>query len=245
MLSDMKGKLKRFFVGLMLFVLVLFTTLLYINTGGNVKGRAILSMAWGLIIFWICIGGFLMYHFREKVRSFVLRQSGSWQKKFILFAILLALLEEAVTVIMTNLAPLFGSKIGEAYITASTNYFDVVLFHSVIVFVPLFFSTTALLKRYQFSPFAIFIFFGIVGTIAEALYSGNLSQLATFYQWVFVYGLMVYLPAYSIPTERGAVVPKWWHYLIAVPFILLRALPAIIILGVLIVGVLHHPNVHF
>jgi hypothetical protein len=36
----------------------------------------------------------------------------------------LALMEEAITSSMTNLAPLFGVKIGEAYITASTNYFD-------------------------------------------------------------------------------------------------------------------------
>ena len=46
--------------------------------------------------------------------------------------ILLAMLEEVVTTSMTNCAPLFGVKIGEAYITASSNYFDVILRHSVV-----------------------------------------------------------------------------------------------------------------
>lgn len=57
--------------------------------------------------------------------------SWGWKKKFVVFATVLALIEEAITTTMTNLAPLFGVEIGEAYITASTNYVDVVLFHSV------------------------------------------------------------------------------------------------------------------
>ena len=39
---------------------------------------------------------------------------------------------------MTNCAPLFGVEMGEVYITASGNDMDVVLFHSVVVFVPQF-----------------------------------------------------------------------------------------------------------
>ena len=36
------------------------------------------------------------------------------------------LLEEAITTLMTNCAPFLGVSIGQAYITASANYFDVV-----------------------------------------------------------------------------------------------------------------------
>jgi hypothetical protein len=41
------------------------------------------------------------------------------------------MLEEAVTVSLTNLAPLLGSEKGTAMITASTNYFEVVFLNSV------------------------------------------------------------------------------------------------------------------
>jgi hypothetical protein len=34
--------------------------------------------------------------------------------------------------------------------------------------------------------------------------------------WVFVYGLMIYLPACSRPADRGARPPHWWHYPLAV-----------------------------
>ena len=60
-----------------------------------------------------------------------------WPARFILSATGMALLEEAVTTTMTNLAPFFGVPIGQAYITASANYLDVVLGHSVIVLVPM------------------------------------------------------------------------------------------------------------
>ena len=48
------------------------------------------------------------------------------------------MLDEVVTTTMTNCAPLFGMKLGEVYITASSNYLDVILRDSVVVFVPMF-----------------------------------------------------------------------------------------------------------
>ena len=100
--------------------------------------RAVLGMGWGLILLWIGVGGMLMYRFREPIREGLLKIRLDWRLKFILFATFLALTEEAITTTMTNLAPLFGVKVGEAYITASTNYLDVVALHSVVMFVPLF-----------------------------------------------------------------------------------------------------------
>jgi hypothetical protein len=163
------------------------------------------------------------------------------------FATALALLEEVVTTTMTNLAPLFGVKIGEAYITASTNYFDVVLLHSVVVIAPLFLAWALILWRYAFPPFAVFILFGLTGTLMETI-AGGPQHMAEFAMWIFVYGLMIYLPAYCVPTDRGARAPRWWLYPLAVvaplPFIASVMLtPVQFLLRVWLFP--HHPNIHF
>lgn len=59
-------------------------------------------------------------------------------------------------------------SIGKAYITASANYLEVVCFHSVVMFIPLFIAWACILSRYQFRPFAVFLLFGLTGTLAEA-----------------------------------------------------------------------------
>ena len=112
----------------------------------------------------------------------------------------MALLEEAVTTTMTNLAPVLGVAIGQAYITASANYLDVVLGHSVIVFVPMFAAWAWLLSRYDFRPAEVFLLFGLTGTLAEAGTFGP-QMLAMAGVWVWVYGLMVWLPAYALPRQ--------------------------------------------
>ncbi len=154
-----------------------------------------------------------MYRLREPVRGAILKIRLPWQLKFVLFAILLALIEESITTAMTNLAPVFGAKIGEAYITASTNFFDVIFFHSAINFVGPFIFWAFILKRYDFSPFAAFLIFGTSGVLAEASFGGP-EHLLEFGLWIFVYGLMIFLPTYSLPRaeERGAKQPKWYHY---------------------------------
>jgi len=184
-----------------------------------------------------------MFRFRVPIRVFVCRVPWDWRVKFVLFATTLALLEEAVTTSMTNLAPLFGVKIGEAYITASANYLDVVCLHSVVVFVPMFVGWALILWRYDFSVFSVFLLFGLTGTLAETLSfgPGNLLQAGF---WIFVYGLMVYLPAFCIPSERGARPVRWWQYPLAVvvPFLFLPIVPLPLIAGLLFP---HHPKIHF
>jgi hypothetical protein len=174
--------------------------------------KAMIKMALGLILIWIIFGGSVMYRFRDQIRNLVLRIPFPWQIKFFLFCTLLALLEEMVTVSMTNLAPVFGSEVGEAFITASANYLHTVLFHSVIVFLPMFLIWTILLNYYDFPPTHVFLLFGLTGSIAEMSMSPT-NILGGF--WFFVYGLMVYLPAYSIPRERNLRKPRWWTYLLA------------------------------
>jgi hypothetical protein len=65
---------------------------------------------------------------------------------------------------------------------------------------------------------------GTTGSMAEA--SINPTSLIGGF-WVFVYGLMVYLPACTVPGDRPAAPPRSWHYPVAVvlpfPFVVLAA----------------------
>jgi uncharacterized membrane protein YhdT len=149
------------------------------------------------------------------------------------------MVEEAVTTGMTNLAPVFGVPIGAAYITASANYFDVVCFHSVVVFIPMFIAWAVILRSYDFSPNAVFLLFGLTGLTAEMSFSGA-QAVTEFGLWIFVYGLMVYLPAYTLPVDRGAKKPPWWMYPAAVLLPVLFAIPVAVI-----VGAAHPIRIHF
>lgn len=209
------------------------------------RAFAIARMVTGLILLWVGLGGGLMYRFRATIRARVLPIRLNWRLKFVLFATTLACLEEAVTVSMTNLAPVFGSRIGEAYITASAQYLDVIALHSVVVFIPLFIALALLLGRYDFKPFAVFLAFGLVGTLVEAIFSGALATLLTFPLWVFVYGLMVWLPAFCLPQNRSARPVGWLHHALFAPAILLVAMPMILPVVYVITGILDHPSIDF
>jgi hypothetical protein len=207
---------------------------------GQSNSRAVILMASGLILFWMIIGGTLMQLFRDPMRTFVQSIRIDWQIKFVLFATILALIEELITTTMTNLAPLFGVPIGVAYITASNNYFDVVCLHSVVVFIPMFVGLAILLKYFDFSPNAIFLLFGFTGVAAEASFSGW-QAIAEFGLWVFIYGLMVYLPTYCIPKDRGAKKPKWWQYVLVVFLPIIFAIPVAVIVGAIYPIRIHFP----
>lgn len=210
-----------------IFVMALISILNLASDAGPDQ-KAIIIMALGLILIWIVLIGGLMVRFRDPIRALVLGIPLPWWLKFPLFCTILALLEEGVTVTMTNLAPLFGSQIGRAFITASANYLHTVLFHSVIVFIPMFFVWTVLLHFFRFPPLHVFLLFGLTGSIAEMSMSPT-NILAGF--WFFVYGLMIYLPAYCLPGDRYAGQPKWWTYPLAVtapllsPILLLPVTP--------------------
>ncbi len=233
--------LKRVFIVLVVLYLMASWALVYIFTRGDRIAHAVLGMGLGLILFWIILCGAGMYVFRDRVRFFVQRIQAHWQVKFIVFGILMALLEEVITTAMTNLAPFFGVKIGEAYITASTNYLDVVLLHSVIAFVPWFFAWASILKRYAFSLFWVFLLFGLNGLLAESLTFGW-QHLNEFALWIPVYGLMVYLPAYTIPAERGAKPANIWHGALAfvLPFVI--GIPWAVLINIIFP---EHPPFHF
>ncbi|MHC4461342.1 MAG: hypothetical protein ACYS30_07885 [Planctomycetota bacterium] len=215
------------------------TTLVTVAVWSNPVQRAVLCMAWGLIVFWCFGGGIISRCFRTRTSNAVSRIPLNWKIKFILFATVMALIEEAVTVTMTNCAPLFGVKVGQAYITASANYLDVVCLHSVIVFVPMFVCWAFLLSRYNFRPHQVFFLFGLTGTLAEMSFAG-IQAIAQIGVWMFVYGLMVYLPAYSVPVGRNVKLLRWWHWPLAV------LLPFVFVIPVAgVISYIHPIKIHF
>jgi nitrogen fixation/metabolism regulation signal transduction histidine kinase len=91
----------------------LVVTLLTIGTFTNPMpetpvARAMMDMIWGLVLIWVVGGGLLMLLSRDKVKKVVARIHLDRRLVFFLFAVGLSLAEEAVTVGMTNLAPVFG-----------------------------------------------------------------------------------------------------------------------------------------
>jgi hypothetical protein len=201
--------------------------------------RAVILMGAGLVFLWVLAGGTVMRLFRDPLRGAVQAIRIDWRIKFVFLATILALTEEAITTTMTYLAPVFGAPFGAAYITASGSYLDVVCLHSVVVFIPMFVGWAMILQRYDFNPDAVFLLFGLTGLTAETAFGGP-QALAEFGLWIFVYGLMVYLPAYTLPADRGAKRPPWWMYGVTVFLPILFAIPV-----AAVVGIVHPIKIHF
>lgn len=236
------GRKRAFVLGLLVLVFLV-AAFLTVVTWGHPNKRAVIGMAWGLILFWIVGCGFAMWRWKVLWCRLAARVCLPWSIKFVVGSMLLAMLEEAVTTSMTNCAPFFGVKLGQAYITASANYLDVILRHSVVVFVPMFVGWAVLLKYWRFSPFEVFLLWGITGTFLEFAYSGY-QGVPNFPFWILVYGPMVWLPAHFPTPTRPAELPKWWCYPLAVILPPLF-LPLDLVLAPWLWLGGKHPNIHF
>jgi hypothetical protein len=232
---------KRIFVTLLvIWQLLLLVFLTAAGTSNRTVGL-MAGMVWGVCLLWIGGCGLLSTIGREAVCRVIRRVPLAAPITFFLFATLLALIEEAIATLMTNCAPFFGAKVGEVYITASADYLDVVLFHSVVVFLAQFATWAWLLRRYDFSPFSVFLLFGLGGAVNETLFAG--PQLLSLAQWILVYGLMVYLPACCFGWPPGRLRVRWWHYPAAIVLPILASLPVVaLMLHVIAPG---HPSIHF
>lgn len=197
---------------------------LFANLQGDSKSRAIILMASGLWLIWVLGFGMASWRLRDRARLLFEKVPGRPYLKFFLFAFGLLLLEESVTTTMTNLAPMLGSRIGEAYITGSANYLEVVMWHSVVVLWPAYAAWALVLRKVDFHPNAVFLFYGLQGVTAEAMHSGP-AQILAFPFWTFVYGLMVYLPAWCVHGTGDRPQAKGRHYVAVYLLTLLITLP--------------------
>ena len=151
-------------IGIYSAVLVSFLNLVILNSD-KVKDRAIFLMADGMILLWIIVGGSLTPLLRKRL---VPRMVAIPHR-----------LASPVRAVLhgdgpdrgshhnhdDQLAPLLGTTPEEAHITASTNYFHVVLCHSVVLFFFMFVVWAWMLSRWDFSPLKVLLLFGITGSI--------------------------------------------------------------------------------
>lgn len=175
------------------------------------RARAIMAMAIGLYLIW-CVGaGLLIWRFRDRVRDLFHRVPGNPWLKFFFLCLILVLLEEVVTTTMTNLAPVFGSQVGVAFITGSANYFEVVLWHSVVAIFPGFIAWAFLVRWVAVHPNTAYLVYGLQGVMGEVMYDGP-HQAAAFAFWIAVYGPILYLPAYCVYGLGDRRRPRFRHF---------------------------------
>lgn len=240
--NDLKSSktifIKRLFVFLLCFWASSFNILLLIHVWNEPTNRATALMTLGLMIVWIGTCGSLILYLRKSICSWIDRLPINCKWKFLIFCTLFALLEEAFATGLTNAAPAFGVPIGDTYITASANYLDVIFFHSVVVFIPMFIAWVFLLHRYSFSAFQVFLHFGITGLLAEVISFGPMGVINAGF-WILVYGLMIYIPAHIL-AAKGNIKPQLQHSLLAIIFPLLCSVPVS-----LIVYWIHPIRIHF
>jgi hypothetical protein len=192
----------------------------------NPDERAIIYMGLSLIGIWCVVGGITMHRNRARFVRWARSLQIGWKVRFVLLAIGMALIEEAVTTSLTNLAPFFGAASEAARITVSTNYFKVIS-NSVLAFIPWFICWAWMLGRFDFKPMEVMLLFGLTGLYAETTLDSvvSLEDLAGVGMWVYIYGLMVYLPALTIPEKRDARPPRWYHVPLAIVLPLFFIIP--------------------
>lgn len=184
--------------------------------------RAVVAMGLGLILFWCILGGAAMYLARERFVRWAQAIPLGWRLRFVLLCIAMALLEEVVTTSLTNTASLLGAT-EAARITSSTNYLEVIS-GSVVAFIPWFIFWAWFLGRYDFKPPEVMLLLGLTGTLAETITFGY-DNLAGIGMWVYVYGLMIYLPVHTVPGNRNVHPVRWYHVVVAVLLPLVFIIP--------------------
>jgi hypothetical protein len=197
----------------------IFTVTIILVGSKSFDEKTIILEAGGLILCWIIVGGLFMRAWRDPLVIAFRSWSIPWGLRFVLLTTFLAMMEEVVTTGLSFLARSLGAS-EKGIITASTNYFEVIGLNSVVVLVPLFAVWALMLRWWDFKPVEVKLLFGLTGTLAETTSFGSQNLLMVGF-WVFVYGLMIWLPAWTIPSDRGARPVRWWHWLIAVflPFV--------------------------
>ena len=229
--TNTSGFLSNRFIKICYVYAIFLTILIWLLNSENPKGFAIISLAIGLFFLWGVCCGFVMYKLKLPFKRYYETHEISPFVVVSIGGIFLALVEEAIATLMTNMAPLFGFSTDEVFITASSNYIEVVTRHSVIVFVPWFIAWAFILQKYSIRPNLVLILFGITGLLAESLTFG-LQNLLQFGFWIIIYGLMIYLPAFVVynPEKGIKIKQKLYPLLVVIPFLALLVWAGIFIL---------------
>lgn len=177
--------------------------------------RAVMGMALGLLWLWVVVVGGALYAARHRIAASLAARATDERRRFALFAsmaVALACVEEAIACAMTATAPLYGVAMGRAYITATTNYLDLIALHSVVAFVPSIALWAAAIGRRRFAPPLVALFFGLFGLGGEVIAFGA-QALTNAGFWLLVYGSMVYVPAVVVERAHLDAPPaRWWMY---------------------------------
>lgn len=202
--------------------------LVLVANWGDSRSRAIVAMAIGLYLIW-CVGAtWAIWRWRDAAREGFRRLPGSPWVKFFSLCLLLVLVEEVVTTTMTNLAPLFGSRVGEAYITGSANYFEVVVWHSVVAIFPAFVAWAFLVRWVAVHPNTAYLVYGVQGLLGEVMFDGP-NQLPAFAFWIAVYGPILYLPAYCVYGLGCRQRPRVGHFLAVIAASVVLTIPSVLL----------------
>jgi hypothetical protein len=221
--------------------LVVVLSISFISPSIAAANKAQIWMMTSALFAW-CIFSALVLGLCQRFRLFTRPAPNNSLARWALFvglATLLALCEEVCTQFMTEHATLFGVPLGQAYITPSLDYWDTVIHHSVIVFVPMFASCAVLTEKWKFSPREIFFLIGITGLTAEV--TMNPASLFMGF-WLLIYGFMVLAPALWL--YRGMTIAKreWWHYVVTIAIMLAAGAIASLALHATFP---QHPDNHF
>jgi hypothetical protein len=181
---------------------------------GTWADRAFVILNSGLLVIWVGLIGGILYRINDRTGTF-LSSNRHHILTFALICPLLVLIEETVAVMMTNTAPLWGLTTSEASITASVNWFETVTRHSVIVFIPQFVLLAIFTKAYRSDPAHVFLMYGLCGFIGEGLAFGFVHNLWGLPFWIFVYGMIAYVPTYVLQTDPNRPVARLWHHVLA------------------------------
>jgi hypothetical protein len=230
--------MKKIFIALCIGYSLLLHTLLIINFSNSPNQRAIIMMGLALFVIWVIFCGFIQLMILRIKWGKAVRGRPHALLTFVSISVLLACIEEAIAVSITNAAPLFGVPIGSAYITASTNYIDVITRHSVIVFLPMLIMLGVIVRRYALTQFQTFILWGTIGICVEFSFAGP-QVLLNAPTCLCIYGLMVYLPAHFMQLERRKRVTAL-HYAVFIVLILLSSFAT-----TWVPRVLNEPRIHF
>jgi hypothetical protein len=196
--------------------------------------RAAIVMQWGSFISWVVITG---SYFATPVVLFVSRLVKRFRfgekTLFVLGATTLALVEEALAIFWNNNISALFSTADKTILTITTNYFELISQHSVVVFIPMFIVWAYLLKNRHYSAEEAFLYFGLTGILAEFWYVPSFFPFIAGGFWVLVYGSMVYVPAKLLIGTKEKFNFSFRRAGVAIALSFLAAVPVALIVSIL------------